>query len=149
MVIYYFGYGSNLSSAMMRDWCPDYQLIGAGQLIGWELVFTRFSERWGAGVADIIQRKDSIVWGGLYQISEADLVSLDIKESNGQHYQRISCEVIVNDLSYKAFTYVVIDKSSKPIASSNAYRDTMLTGAQELNLPEAYIAKIANLPISG
>ena len=149
MVIYYFGYGSNLSSVMMRDWCPDYQLIGTGQLIGWELIFTRFSERWGAGVADIIQQENSIVWGGLYQISEADLVSLDIKESNGQHYQRISCDVIVDDVSYKAFSYVVIDKSNQPIPTSKAYKNTMLTGARELNLPEAYIEKITNLPING
>lgn len=149
MVIYYLGYGSNLSSAMMQDWCPDYQLIGTGKLIGWELVFTRFSERWGAGVADIIQQEDSIVWGGLYKISVSDLASLDIKESNGKHYQRISCDVMVDSISYKAFSYVVIDKSNKPIPTSNAYKNTMLTGARELNFPEDYIEKIANLPVNG
>ena len=147
MAIYYFGYGSNLSSAMMREWCPDYKLIGAGELRGWALAFTGLSDRWGAGVADIIEQEHDTVWGGLYQISKAELASLDIKESNGKHYQRIECTVHIDKKAYHAYSYVVIEKSTTPIPTSQAYRDTMLAGACELGLPADYIAKIENLPI--
>jgi gamma-glutamylcyclotransferase (GGCT)/AIG2-like uncharacterized protein YtfP len=147
MPIYYFGYGSNMSSAMMQAWCPNHKLIGAGQLLGWQLAFTRFSGKWGAGVADIIKTENALVWGGLYEISESDLTSLDIKEGNGNYYQRIECTILVDNQAYTAFTYVVIHKAPDGIPTSLAYRDTMLTGARELNLPEGYIRKIANLPL--
>lgn len=133
---------------MMREWCPDYKLIGVGELRAWALAFTRLSERWGAGVADIIPQDNITVWGGLYQISETDLASLDIKEGNGKHYQRIECTVLVGKQPYPAYSYVVIEKAPTPIPTSHAYRDTMLTGAKELGLPAEYITKIENLPLS-
>jgi len=148
MAIYYFGYGSNMSSAMMKEWCPNHKLIGAGQLIGYKLAFTRLSGRWGAGVADVIEQENSLVWGGLYEISQSDLDALDVKEGNGNHYQRIECDVIADNQSYHAFTYVVIDKAPDGIPTAIAYRDTMLTGARELKLPDDYIQHIANLPIT-
>ena len=147
MAIYYFGYGSNMSSAMMREWCPNHRLIGKAQLIGWKLAFTRLSQRWGAGVADIVESKNSVVWGGLYEISESDLNALDKKEGNGKNYQRIECDTVADGQSYHAFSYVVIDKAVDAIPTSVAYRDTMLQGARELGLPDDYISKITNLPI--
>lgn len=148
MPIYYFGYGSNMSAKMMQAWCSDYTLIGTAQLPDWKLAFTRLSKRWGAGVADIIEQAGETVWGGLYEISETDLTALDRKESNGVYYQRIHCSPVIGDTVYKAFTYIVIDKASQPIATSVAYRDTMLTGAKELQLPNYYIQHIASLPIA-
>lgn len=147
MAIYYFGYGSNMSSAMMQEWCPNHRLIGKAQLIGWKLAFTRLSQRWDAGVADIIESKNSVVWGGLYEISESDLIALDKKESNGKYYQRIECHAVADGQSYHAFSYVVIDKAVDAIPTSSAYRDTMLQGARELGLPDDYISKIINIPI--
>lgn len=148
MAIYYFGYGSNMSSDMMQAWCPKHRLIGAGRLIGRQLAFTRFSQKWGAGVADIVETENSSVWGALYEISASDLESLDVKEGNGSYYQRIECDVLLDNQSYHAFTYVVINKALDGIPTSVAYRDTMLTGARELALPEDYIQYIANLPIN-
>ncbi len=147
MAIYYFGYGSNMSSAMMQEWCPNHKLIGKARLSGWKLAFTRLSQRWGAGVADIVESSNDSVWGGLYEISEADLAALDRKEGNGRNYQRIECDVIADGQSYHAFTYVVIDKAPDGIPTSIAYRDTILKGANELSLPDDYIRKIANLPL--
>lgn len=147
MAIYYFGYGSNMSSTMMQEWCPNHKLIGKAQLIGWKLVFTRLSQRWKAGVADVIKSKNDVVWGGLYEISESDLVALDKKESNGVNYQRIECDALADNQNYRAFSYVVIDKAVEAIPTSPAYRDTMLRGARELGLPDNYISKIENLPI--
>ncbi|MGJ3237458.1 MAG: gamma-glutamylcyclotransferase family protein [Anaerolineae bacterium] len=147
MAIYYFGYGSNLSSAMMREWCPEHRLVGKAHLRDWALAFTRFSERWQAGVADIIQQTGAQVWGALYAVSTSDLEALDRKESNGVYYQRIACTAYIDQQLYDAFTYVVIDKALDGIPISTAYRDTMLTGARELNLPTDYIAHIVNLPL--
>lgn len=147
MAIYYFGYGSNMSSAMMQEWCPNHRLIGKAELVDWKLAFTRLSQRWGAGVADIVEVKNSVVWGGLYEISESDLNALDKKEGNGKNYQRIECDAVADRQSYHAFSYVVIDKASNAIPTSIAYRDTILQGARELGLPDDYISKIANLPI--
>lgn len=148
MEIYYFGYGSNMSASIMKEWCPHHKLLGKAKLEGWALSFTRHSKRWQAGVADIVLQDNGVVWGALYKLTNTDLDALDRKEGNGRHYQRIQVRVECEDKQYSAFTYHVIKKLSNNIPTSIAYRDTMLTGANELSLPQNYIDKIASLPVS-
>lgn len=145
--IYYFGYGSNMSSSKMREWCADAVLIGAAKLRDYRLGFTRQSKRWGAGAADVLPSEGDVVYGALWQISDDDLIALDRKESNGVGYQRFNVTVYVDDKSYEAICYEVIDKHPTDLPTARAYRDLMLEGAHELRLPVEYISMLKALSI--
>ena len=77
MTIKYFAYGSNLDLHQMKRRCPSSKLISKGSLSDHRLTFNRYSSGWGGGVADVIQAKDSKVWGLIFEISDADLERLD------------------------------------------------------------------------
>ena len=61
----------------MKRRCPSSKLISKGSLSDHRLTFNRYSSGWGGGVADVIQAKDSKVWGLIFEISDADLERLD------------------------------------------------------------------------
>lgn len=148
MAIYYFGYGSNMAAATMQAWCGDSRVVGMAQLKGYRLAFTRKSERWGQGVADVVRDEDGSVWGVLYEVSDGDLANLDKKEGNGHNYQRIAVEVLCDDAPCTAYTYEVIAKLPDDIPTSRDYKQTLLAGAYEMGLPAAYIVMLEALPIA-
>ena len=135
----YFGYGSNLSSEELRAWCPSARALDTAKARDYKLAFTRFSPKWGGGVADIIPEKDSYVWGVLYEIDEDDIEKLDRKESVDRGgYQRHTIKVETRSGQIEeALTYVVVGKAEfeRPTIG---YLNTLLKGAEEFGLPKDY-----------
>src|SRR5690242_1626151 len=120
----YFAYGSNMSASVMSAACPGHRFLGRARLPGHRLAFTRRSVRTGTGVADIVADGPSAVWGVLYEISDADLESLDRKEGAGWAYGRQLVRVLADDdSSHEAIAYVVIAKSPVEIPPSRGYED--------------------------
>ncbi len=141
--MYYFAYGSNMAARVMAAHCPGYTLIGPACLNDYRLAFNRLSQKWGAGVADVVTSPGSQVWGVLYAIDGPCRDALDIKESYGVGYTRLDCTVqLADQTTLTAFTYTVIDKLNTHVPPSDAYRSTMLEGAGEHGLPTDYIALI-------
>lgn len=141
--MYYFAYGSNMAAQVMAAHCPGYTLIGPACLHDYRLAFNRLSQKWGAGVADVVTSPGSQVWGVLYAIDGPCRDALDIKESYGAGYTRLNCTVRLSDQTQvAAFTYTVIHKLDDHVPPSAAYRATMLAGAGEHGLPADYIAQI-------
>ena len=89
----YFAYGSNLSLPQMRKRCPGHQLVGKGCLKDYQLAFDCFSSGWGAGVADVVQHPGSCVWGLVFRLTDADLLSLDQCEGHPRFYRRFQTQV--------------------------------------------------------
>ncbi|MDZ7705320.1 MAG: gamma-glutamylcyclotransferase family protein [Trueperaceae bacterium] len=150
----YFAYGSNMDPDQMAERCPDARGLGAARLPGYRLAFTRFSPRRQCGVADVVRDDDSEVWGVLYELSDADLRTLDLFEGfvgvgqkNG--YDRIS--VVVHDArgqSVEALTYVVPPGAKRPEAecvTSSDYLCHLIEGARYWKLPEAYREMLGGL----
>ena len=75
----YFAYGSNLNHFQMKRRCKDSQFIKKINLKGYTL---NFRSKYRA--ADIEKKNNSIVPGGLYEISKSDEKKLDIYEDH-QH----------------------------------------------------------------
>jgi gamma-glutamylcyclotransferase (GGCT)/AIG2-like uncharacterized protein YtfP len=141
--MYYFAYGSNMAAQVMAAHCPGYELIGPACLDDYRLAFNRLSQKWGAGVADVVASPGSQVWGVLYAIDGPCRDALDIKESYGTGYTRLDCTVRLSDETrIAAFTYTVIHKLDYHVPPSADYRATMLAGAGEHDLPADYIAQI-------
>ncbi len=142
----YFAYGSNLSEARLHENCPSARLETIARLPGYRLAFTRRSERWGGGVADIRPDPAGEVWGVVWRIDAEDGAALDRQEgvhASPPRYRRIEVSVTTpsGDL-LECLAYQVVEPEAEHIAPSAAYLGTMLRGARAAGLPEAYVARI-------
>jgi gamma-glutamylcyclotransferase (GGCT)/AIG2-like uncharacterized protein YtfP len=75
MKIFYFAYGSNLNHYQMKRRCKDSIFLKKINLKDFQLTF-RSKYR----AADIEPKKNSIVPGGLYEISKSDEKKIDFYE---------------------------------------------------------------------
>ena len=149
LIMYYFAYGSNMSTRIMRDWAAGFEVIGAARLHDYRLAFTRPSERWGGAAADVVVATGQVVWGVLYDIDQNTLEQLNKKEGLGVAYRHLDCKVAcVDDQAYAALTYSIISKADSELFPSLAYKTVILEGAVEHHLPAAYIAWLEALVIN-
>ena len=142
----YFAYGSNLSQARLHENCPSARLEAIARLPGYRLAFTRRSERWGGGVADIRLDPAAEARGIVWRIDAAEGDALDRQEgvhATPPRYRRIEVAVTTEAGEVlDCLAYQVAEPQAGHIAPSAAYLETMLLGARAAGLPEAYIARI-------
>lgn len=145
----YFAYGSNLDGARLRLSCPSARPVTVARLPVHRLAFTRLSERWGGGVADILPHPTSEVWGLVWNIPLAEAPALDRQE--GLHldlpaYRHYEVTVDLTEPAHgppvTCHSYRVVTPSTDHIPPSRAYLDTMLRGARHAALPAAYVAAL-------
>ncbi len=84
--MWYFAYGSNLNSQAVAEWCRHYgyrvPTLKPGRsavLDNYRLGFPVFSEYWGGGIADIVYDPGKYVAGVLFDLTEAEIKTLDAK----------------------------------------------------------------------
>lgn len=140
----YFAYGSNLSSARLRqpDRAPSARLVGAASVSGHTLSWCKRGAD-GSGkctIAPTGNRGDG-VWGVLWEVGEADVDRLDVVEGPG--YERVEVTITTGNQKMRAFTYVArathLDPSLEPAAW---YRELVVAGAREHGLPAAWIKRL-------
>jgi len=142
----YFAYGSNLSGDVIGSLPGVHQTIGLARLDNFRLAFTRWSSRWKAGVADIVEAPGMCLWGILYNIDEEASLALDSKEGLESAYMRININVCLPDGGFmSAYTYTVIAKSTEEIAPNNEYLNTMIQGLEFLQVDSFYTAFLKSL----
>ena len=120
----YFAYGSNLHHFQMRRRCKDSIFLKKINLKDFRLTF-RSKYR----AADIEPRKNSLVPGGLFEISKGDEKKLDIYEDFPILYKKIYFD---ND-SQKIMAYSMVKKSLF-IYPSKRYLDVIKQGYKDLSL---------------
>jgi len=143
MAMYYFAYGSNMKHTQMRERCPDSQFIKAVYLKNAEFRYDGQSKKWdNKAVANIVSADGQKVWGGLFEVSDNDLAELDSPLCEGFPKSYGKKIVQVNDAEgkvYDAWVYFRIGEiKGEP---SGRYRNVILEGANNCNLPEDYIRK--------
>lgn len=138
----YFAYGSNMSLQRIKHRLLNTQLFGVAVLPHFQLRFHKKGSD-GSAKADALftGRAEDRMFGALYQISNSELYLLDHIEDCGVGYERKEVEVWVEDERHLAWTYCAlhIDRSLKPF---DWYRQHVLTGAEQLGLPNSYIEQI-------
>jgi gamma-glutamylcyclotransferase (GGCT)/AIG2-like uncharacterized protein YtfP len=141
----YFAYGSNMAAGVMDRLCPGHRFLGAAQLCGHRLAFTRRSIRTGTGVADVLRAEGHTVWGALYELDAADLAAIDAKEGNGWAYQRRRVRVRLGPDAREldAHVYAVIAPEATEISPAPPYLLGLLDAARARGLPECYVAELA------
>ena len=132
----------------MEAVCPRHRFVGRARLPRHRLAFTRRSVRTGTGVADIVPDRQGTVWGVLYELGDADLESLALKEGAGWAYAPDQVRVYTDDGSaHDALAYVVIAKSPEEIAPSAAYAQVLFEAGGERGLPEDYVAALVSVAL--
>lgn len=137
----YFAYGSNMNHEQMRKRCPGGVFIAPARLEGHTLVFDGSSKERNGAVANIVPGSGE-VWGGLYEITEEDLASLDEREGYPHCYDRTIVIVSLEDGGTReAIAYYRTPRvKGEP---SPEYLATIVQGARDCGLPAAYCDALA------
>lgn len=143
--VVYFAYGSNMSTARLRERMPSCKPLGIATLPGHALRFhKRSADKWGTSAkcnAFAAGNENSVI-GVLFSFDPAERAELDKAEGVGSGYEHATVTVI-NDKGRrrKVLTYLAtpdyIDDSLKPYGW---YKDFVLAGGREHGLPPEYIA---------
>lgn len=124
--------------------CPGSTFIKRVYLENYRFIYDGHSSAWQGAVSNIIYSKGNRVWGGLFEITEENLLSLDRYEGYPDYYGRSEVEVKDdNGLGLKAIAYLRCGKAAG--MPSKRYQDTVLEGARNCELPRSYIFKFLRI----
>ncbi len=125
----YFAYGSNLNHFQMKKRCKDSVFLKKINLNDFKLTF-RSKYR----AADIEPKKNSIVPGGLFEISKNDEKKLDIYEDYPLLYRKYYFKYY----GKKVMTYTMVKKSPFKFPLEY-YLNLIKQGYKDCNLDKKYL----------
>ena len=130
----YFAYGSNLHHFQMKRRCKDSIFIKKINLKNFRLTF-RSKYR----AADIEPKKNSIVQGGLFEISKTDEKKLDLYEDFPILYKKMYFKYHNN----KVMTYIMPIKSEFRYPTER-YLNVIKRGYKDCKLDKSFLVKALN-----
>ena len=130
----YFAYGSNLHHFQMKRRCKDSIYLKKINLKSFKLTF-RSKYR----AADIEPQKNSIVPGGLFDISKSDEKQLDVYED----FPTLYIKYYFYHYGKKIMTYTMVKKSSFKFPTER-YLNIVKKGYKDCKLDEKYLKKALN-----
>ena len=130
----YFAYGSNLHHFQMKRRCKDSVYLKKINLKDFRLTF-RSKYR----AADIEPKKNSIVPGGLFEISKSDEKKLDIYENYPILYEKY----YFTYYSKKVMTYSMVSKTMFRYPTER-YLNVVKRGYKDCDLDKKYLLKALN-----
>jgi len=136
--IYYFAYGSNISSSQMIKRCPTAKKIGVGALYGWELDFAVDAPHLRGNAAGIYRSSSEHVWGVVYAISKKDKEELDKTEQGGYYPVEVSIKMQGSQQHLNKVWVYVPAKPKSPASTKPDphYIEIALEGAREHGIRE-------------
>lgn len=147
--MFYFAYGSNMNLGQMRERRVSYENSRRALLRDYKLGFTKTSKRYNAGVADIVESRDDVVEGVLYEVTEEGMATLDKFEGVNQNtYKRMKVMVQLEDgEKLEAITYKVVSAEEPFIPPSKEYMNKIIKGAEIHKLSSNYIQRLKAIPL--
>jgi len=142
----YFAYGSNMSIQRIQKRIPKAKMISIATLKEHRLLFHKISKD-GSGKCNAFLTKnqqDNVI-GVLFNINKKDKKELDKAEGLGYGYDEKVIMVYTDEnTKIAAITYIATncDNALKPFSW---YKEHVLKGAKEANLPIEYIKTIENV----
>ncbi|HKJ23930.1 MAG TPA: gamma-glutamylcyclotransferase family protein [Myxococcota bacterium] len=131
-----FAYGSNMHAERMRSRVPEAVARGRARLAGHRLVFDKRG-RDGSAKANLVPDPAATVWGVVWEIAVAELVSLDPYEGG---YERVRLAAETDDGSSLEVEVYVSERRSEDRVPFDWYLEHVLRGARAHGLPEDYVA---------
>ena len=127
----YFAYGSNLDHFQMKRRCKDSVFLKKMNLKDFRLTFRSIYR-----AADIEIKKNSIVPGGLFEISKIDEKKLDVYED----YPNLYKKYYFSYYGKKVMTYTMVKKTPFKFPTEK-YLSTIKKGYRNCNLEIRYLKK--------
>ena len=127
----YFAYGSNLNLFQMKRRCKDSIFLNKINLKDFRLTF-RSKYR----AADIEPKKNSIVPGGLFDISKSDEKKLDVYEDYPSLYRKF----YFTYYGKKVMTYTMVNKTPFRFPTER-YLNVVKRGYKDCGLDSKYLAQ--------
>ncbi len=127
----YFAYGSNLNHFQIKRRCKDSKFLKKIKLKGFRLTF-RSKYR----AADIEPKKNSIVPGGLFEISKSDEKKLDVYEDFPILYKKYYFYYHGN----KVMTYIMVKKTQFRYPTER-YLNVIKKGYKDCKLDRKFLNK--------
>ena len=129
--MFYFAYGSNLHHFQMKRRCKDSIFLKKINLNNFRLTF-RSKYR----AADIDAKKNSIVPGGLFEISKSDEKKLDVYEDFPNLYKKY----YFSYYGKKVMTYIMTKKTPFTFPT-NRYLNIVRNGYKDCKLDKKYLVR--------
>jgi predicted nucleotidyltransferase len=144
----YFAYGSNMLTARLRSRAPSCSVVTVASLPGHSLRWHKKSKDCsGKCDAYATDNLGDVVWGVVFEIDRRDKPCLDQAEGCGNGYWEQDIKVLDSrGHELDAFTYMAEENAVEPTRRPYSwYRDIVLAGAREHQLPRDYIEAIARV----
>jgi gamma-glutamylcyclotransferase (GGCT)/AIG2-like uncharacterized protein YtfP len=141
--MYYFAYGSNLSSNFIRDYTPSATFVMKADLPNYKVEFRHYSEDLGGGISSIVETPGSLVRGIIYEVPASELEELDVLESVPEGiYRRDTYFVMGEDGQWHCADLYRVSTPTGPYEPSRSYVDYMIAGAREHELDAEYVEQL-------
>ena len=137
--MYYFAYGSNMNWPQMQRRCPSAQFVCVARLVNYEFGITRHSRLRNCGTANVFPAHGKEVCGIVYDVNEADLVTLDSFEDG--YRRELTPVYALGDGAQPLVVLIYVAEIETNVPRSNAeYKRLILEGARHWSLPASYLA---------
>ncbi|WP_028203551.1 gamma-glutamylcyclotransferase family protein [Paraburkholderia nodosa] len=139
----YFAYGSNMSIRRLIARLPSARVVTTGFVTGYKLAFDKLSKKDGSGKCDCEHTGNvgDRVYGVIFSVVPGEREALDTFEGAGKGYAPLSVRVETATGGVYALTYVAT-KKQPGLQPYHWYKQHVLVGAREANLPEDYVRAI-------
>ncbi|CAD5214861.1 unnamed protein product [Bursaphelenchus xylophilus] len=145
---FYFAFGSNLLQERLHVQIKGAQFVGVGLLKNYELSFFDWGSRWHGAIASIENSNSSEVWGCVWKVPNSFAEELDLQES-GYHRLQVPVQLVKTNETVVCRTYQYSNPDRKHQNPSPHYKQVIVSGAIEHELPEDYIRKLKAIPDNG
>lgn len=154
----YFSYGSNMSQENMDRFCKrigrpliDIKTRNPRPAIlkGYKLDFDVYAPSIGGGAANIEVSPGDHVEGTVFDMTDADMVTMDAKESTPDRYIRIIVSLQLRDGTElnNVVTYTAKESIKGPFCPPpRGYKRDVVEGAKAMGLSPAWIKMLESLP---
>lgn len=139
--MYYFAYGSNMSSLRLLSRVPAARMIAVGHLSGYHMSFRKQSHD-GSSKCTLEANTNASTLGVIFKIPSDQRYTLDRIEGQGFGYAVTDVDIMLQSGKYvRAFTYVGTDLTDE-LRPYSWYKYHVMAGAREHGLPHQYIQHI-------
>ena len=138
----YFAYGSNLKVERLRSRAGEVGLAGIATLAGHRLSFAKRGKD-GSGKACCEVAIGDLVWGALYELSEAQLTALDTFEWG---YSPAVVSLQRSDGTQVEATTYHAERFTDDPTPYDWYKQLLVEGAREHGMPADWLARLEELP---
>lgn len=120
---------------------PSAKVIGQARLLNKRMVCNKNSID-GSGKANLVDSPGGVAWGVLYKVGAEELSKLDKVEGD---YQRLTMQVLTNEEGFIE-SEVYISMKLTDLTPYDWYKDLIISGACEHELPRDYLKYLKQLP---